>query len=647
MMAQTSVTLGTVSAGQGQIVSVPVTLSGCDATTGGTGITGIEMHFSYTSALQYYGISGLYSGFSAGDWTYNGTGSQFIALWSTPTFLPYDIPNGTVLFNVQFIARNGGTSPLNFLATGSQSILLDSNFDIIAGTTWNNGSATVPAAAATSTWSSSTAQSWTTAANWSNGLPGLNTNVIVATGVVTIDNAAFLCNNLTVNPGAGMTINSGITVSVPGSLTLESSASNLPTGSLINNGTLNVTGQRKVKRFLTGGMNHFISTPLRLGTTVSTIYNPYNPGWAYNWNESSASWSSMIQLTTPLIIGSGYVVNYTLPQTLTFSITDNPGFNMGGTYNPNTSYTSGNGWNLVGNPFTAPLNWLATGYTKSKIDNAIYFYNGTTYASFVNGVGTNGGTQYIPAMQGFFIHANATGPNFVMPRSACVHHAQTYYKDAPADLLRISILGNDASDETVIRFSNASTEGFDTDYDAYKLMSMDESVPQVYSSIPDADFSINSLPEINSTVIVPVSYRAATDGMYSLNFENIVSFAKDVEIYLEDLNTGAVTDLRSSKSYSFETTAGTSDRFRIRFEKSTGIGDRNQQGASVFSLNKNIYVNNVHGMIQVYTMAGQQVTNLNSDGSLTTVGMNHAPEGIYLVKTVNGNTTKVTKVLVK
>jgi hypothetical protein len=265
----------------------------------------------------------------------------------------------------------------------------------------------------------------------------------------------------------------------------------------------------------------------------------------------------------------------------------------------------------------------------------------------VNGVGTNGGTQYIPAMQGFFIHANATGPNFVMPRSACVHHAQTYYKDAPADLLRISILGNDASDETVIRFSNASTEGFDTDYDAYKLMSMDESVPQVYSSIPDADFSINSLPEINSTVIVPVSYRAATDGMYSLNFENIVSFAKDVEIYLEDLNTGAVTDLRSSKSYSFETTAGTSDRFRIRFEKSTGIGDRNQQGASVFSLNKNIYVNNVHGMIQVYTMAGQQVTNLNSDGSLTTVGMNHAPEGIYLVKTVNGNTTKVTKVLVK
>jgi len=646
--AQPAVNVGTVTGAQGQVVTVPVTVSGCDATNSGTGVTGMEIHITYTDAVQYFGITNLYSGFSAGDWTFNGTGTQFIGLWSSPTFLPYDLPDGTVLFEIQFIARNGGTSPLQFLNVGSQTILLDASFEVIAGTSWNNGSVTMPAPAATTSWNSSASQSWTTVSNWSNGLPGLTSNVTVASGTMLIDNANFLCNNLAINAGAALTINSGITVSIPGNLILDSDASHTRTGSLINNGTLNVAGQRIVKRWLEGGMNHFISTPLRLGTTVNTIYNPSNPGWAYSWDETTASWNNLFELTTPIQIGYGYVVNYTDNEMLDFSITDNPGFNMANSYNPNTSYTNGNGWILVGNPYLASLNWLGSGWTKSKIDNGIYFYNGTTYASFVGGVGTNGGTQYIPAMQGFFIHANGSGPNFVMPRASLVHNAQPYYKNTINDLLRIRISGNGHEDEAVVRFIAEAGNGFDTELDAYKLMSMNDEVPQVYTVASDMDLSINSQPELLTSVVVPVKTLTAQPGAFSLNVEGTDSFASDVNILLEDKSTGGLTDLRMNAQYSFEAGSGVSERFVLHFTKSTGLGDDINTQGSVYVSGNTIFIRDVEGKASVYALTGQliQSTDLSS-GTLNNIQMSNVPAGIYLVKVQSAQGSFATKVHIK
>ncbi|MBK7213616.1 MAG: T9SS type A sorting domain-containing protein [Bacteroidales bacterium] len=646
--AQTGVTVGTVSSAvQGQIITVPVTITGCDATNGGTGVTGFEMHFSYTNAVQYYGITNLYSGFSAGDCNFNGTGSQFIGLWSSPTFLPYDIPNGTVLFEVQFIAKNGGVSPLDFMNTGSQTILLDQNFDVIASTLWTNGSITLPAPAATTRWNSAAAQSWTTQANWSNGLPGLTSNVIVETGTMTIDNAAFLCNNLTVNAGAAMTINSGVTVNVPSNFTLDAIASNTRTGSLINNGTLNVAGQRIVKRWLSGGVNHFISTPLRMGTTVNTLYTASNPGWAYSWSEATQTWTNMVQLNTPLIISYGYAVNYSQPKTLTFSITDNPGFNVGPSYNPTTSFTAANGWNLVGNPYLATLDWLGSGWTKTKIDNALYFYNGSTYSSFVGGVGTNGGTQYIPAMQGFFVHANGTGPNLVMSKTGLVHNAQTYYKESIPDVLRLSITGNGATDEAVVRFDQSSTAGFDSDFDAYKIFSMDESVPQISTTNTDQELSINCQPEITSNLTIPVSLKIGAFGSYSLNTENLGSFNQDVEVYLEDLSTGKTIDMRSTPSYSFEAAQGDLNRFNIRIQKSTGLGNNAVANNQIRYNAGNLVIENVTGTLEVYSMSGQLILSQEIDSpEQHLVSMSNAPKGVYLVKLFGNSSNQVVKVQV-
>ena len=76
------------------------------------------------------------------------------------------------------------------------------------------------------------------------------------------------------------------------------------------------------------------------------------------------------------------------------------------------SYTKG--FNLVGNPYPSPIDWdAATGWTKTNIDNALYYFkaSGTdqysgTYSTYVNGMFQAMGvsTNIIPSMQGFFVH---------------------------------------------------------------------------------------------------------------------------------------------------------------------------------------------------------------------------------------------------
>ena len=71
---------------------------------------------------------------------------------------------------------------------------------------------------------------------------------------------------------------------------------------------------------------------------------------------------------------------------------------------------------LYRNPYPSPIDWQASsGWNKSSVSNAIYFYKSTgpyggSYKTFVNGFGIPAGvTGVIAPMQGFFVKASSTG----------------------------------------------------------------------------------------------------------------------------------------------------------------------------------------------------------------------------------------------
>jgi len=233
-----------------------------------------------------------------------------------------------------------------------------------------------------------------------------------------------------------------------------------------------------------------------------------------------------------------------------------------GTFNLPVSYSSsGNnssdGWNLVGNPYPSTIDWNSVGWTKTNIDNAIYFDDYSTatpvFASYVNGVSTNGGSNLIGTGQGFWVKANANSPVLTIQESVKTPGTSTtlFRLSSPSNLIRVVLAKGDVKDETVVYFSESSTDGYDSKYDALKLKNP-KSYPNLSSlSMASEKYSINSLPMLKGIKIVPLDVSNVSEGSYQLSFSGLGSFPASMNVILKDDFTNSSIDIREVPVYSF------------------------------------------------------------------------------------------------
>jgi hypothetical protein len=237
----------------------------------------------------------------------------------------------------------------------------------------------------------------------------------------------------------------------------------------------------------------------------------------------------------------------------------------------NNSIASNIGWNLVTNPYPSSIDWDASsGWTKTRLNNAIYIWNPDLqqYASYVAGIGTNGGTNIIPSSQAFFVQANSANPGLSLTENVKSATDQGFMKvmqlSQPIYNLTLGLKNNTYTDQTTIRFDANATWNFDGDYDAYKFPG-GPNTPYL-ATVPDTngDLSINSVPALDSTVVIPVRVKVGTTGTYTLYRDSITNLPSSSCIILEDLLTGTQTDLQSYTSYTFSISDTTSaPRFLI------------------------------------------------------------------------------------
>ncbi len=249
-----------------------------------------------------------------------------------------------------------------------------------------------------------------------------------------------------------------------------------------------------------------------------------------------------------------------------------------GTVNYPVSFTSsGNaandGWNLVGNPYPATLDWdAASGWTRTNIDNAIYIPdNGgatATYATYVNGISANGGSRYIAMGQGFWVKANAASPVMSSTEATKAGGTQTSFfrQGAPSNLLRVTLRSGSQRDETVVYFQEGATEGFDGAFDAYKL---NNSTLNLSTLADTVRMAINGLPLLGCGTTVQLNLSEVGAGGYSLNFSDFESFTDDVAIQLFDAVENRTIDVRKEVVYNFIVSTDPAtfgkDRFQLRF----------------------------------------------------------------------------------
>jgi hypothetical protein len=305
-------------------------------------------------------------------------------------------------------------------------------------------------------------------------------------------------------------------------------------------------------------------------------YNETVPGVKEN------GYSAPTSVNNPITPRKGYYV-YVGPTPVTVAV-KGPPVKMNQAFSLTRTVSAGptqDGWNMLSNPYPSTIDWDAAGWTRTNTDNVLYIWNpnNNQYASYVGGVGVNGGTKYIPSSQAFWVRAIGPSPSMSLNESVKSVVDQSFMsmqQQAPVpDLLSLTLTGNNGADQSIIRFDPAATDSFDVNYDAMKFASMDSLMPYLASYIDTSmDFSINALPMVTSDITVLMRATVGVTGTYSIRRDSISNLPASMCIILEDLLTGTMTSLSPGASYSFTISDTTSSpRFKIHFGPSLSVGD--------------------------------------------------------------------------
>src|ERR1035437_310815 len=474
-------------------------------------------------------------------------------------------------------------------------------------------------------------------------------------------------------------------------------------GTLTNDGTLRleeaVTGisslifssysgnNADIQLFLPGGGGqgtykwHYISSPVSslstdvfAGTTKNIarydeklITNNQDNGWVasngfiYSTGQFGTGFSN-------LDVGYGYNHFYV----------DNHTYDLIGTFNNNDvtvnlaynsilstpDYPNAQGFNLLGNPFPSCLDWnqISSTITDPSISQAIYFNKSGGVASFNNGVGTNGGTNTIPPMQGFFVKTYASGKTITLLSSARVHSVtQTRYKKGLEiiPLVRLKIEDPLNSDDAVVRFDDKATTGIDNAFDAYKFSKNGSSV-DIWTTTGGADLSINGLPFPNPSVEIPVSFYSNAAGNLKITGSQIDGL-ENYSVTLTDNVTNTTIDLKTNPSLSFAAPGGEIDnRFTLKvLTVTTAVPETtlSDKPFNIYSSNGMVNIqtlndiwNGKQGGIKILDMTGRVLTTEDivefSKDDLLQVPFRVAT-GIYMVERRSGVMRYVGKVVIR
>ncbi|MCD6355553.1 MAG: T9SS type A sorting domain-containing protein [Prolixibacteraceae bacterium] len=505
----------------------------------------------------------------------------------------------------------------------------------------------------------STDSDWNTAVNWqTDTLPDAATSVIIPNDKLTIVNSTPInCKNLIIEPKGGLTINSGMALTLSDDLLIHS-VSITQTGSIIIKGTLTVSGTATVERYIPSDDWHIISSPVT-GQNLKTFaagnsIDSYSHDAVTDYdlapyNETADNWGPYILTdgtnTADFTPGQGYSMRRTKAAgagVVTFTGTLNAG-DISINITKNTY-----GWNAVGNPYTSAILGTGTGsFQKANSANLDPSYAGlyvwdhaiSDYTTY-----TSSSTQKIAVGQGFIIKSKTGGATINFTSALQVHSSTTSFKSAelPWPSVQLTVQSGKNKNTTQITFNSKMTDGLDPMYDAGKLKGNPDF--SLYTHLIDdngVDFAVQALPDFEyDSLRIPVGldFKEGGEITFTAETENLPA---GVELFLEDTQGQNFTRL-DKPGAKYTTTANAGFKGTGRFFLVTGNATATansslrKQEFTAFTRNKTIIVNgqaNNETQFMLYSIDGKlwynetahQLNQNRIDASLF-------PAGIYLLK---------------
>ena len=222
------------------------------------------------------------------------------------------------------------------------------------------------------------------------------------------------------------------------------------------------------------------------------------------------------------------------------------------------------GWNLVGNPFPAPIDW-DEGATKTNLEATVAVWDAASgqYQTW-NGTAGTLTDGVIPAFQGFFVKANAASPALTftaetMTRSGDgLHKGETAQQQAPVVQLRLKRLADGKEAHAFVMLAPEAQLGKDA-LDSALLSPLTADRVLLYSQLPGAgtgSFVVNALPDpLTEAQVLPLVVETSATGEVELEVLKLDAFA-DYLLEVEDTETGARFAVEPGATYRFDLAAG-------------------------------------------------------------------------------------------
>ena len=506
-----------------------------------------------------------------------------------------------------------------------------------------------------------------------------------ATLIINGNPAEFV--DLTINNGGFLSVNANKALTVEeifynyGTFTINSDETG--TGSLITGGSQIIN----FERYVTGNRWHYVSSPVAGQAidgdymTNNSIYSP-NGGTNYNfyrWDEPTNYWiiyGDALFGDATFAEARGYAITRTSAGKLSFTGTVRiSNVTYPATYNSG----QGNGFNLVGNPFTsslmatttasATLNFLTintdllddnyealyiwdeqTGYSNNRNDYKVISNSSITGYNSIN-------QHYVSPGQAFMVKVASAG-NLAFNTNMQAHNDATFYKNSDDVWPSVELIveNNELFNSTAIGFNENMTKGLDPSYDIGKLKGNPDIA--LYTKLIEdngIDFVIQALPYFEQNYSVKVGLDIANAGEYTFTAATIEQIPEYVYVYFEDKLTGTVTNLKETDNYTcvISESGNITNRFVLHFtltSVSTEKINANHSNIQIWSSNKTINIlnpENLKGQIRIVNIYGQKIieTRLNgNDRQRITINI---PTGNYVVNIVDNSFSVSKKIFVK
>lgn len=562
-----------------------------------------------------------------------------------------DLTNGTTARVTSDLGFYNGSTDCN--GTIDECAAMINGGTITSGSfTWATGVKTAfKGATLPNKFFGSTNTDWNTTGNWGyNSIP-ITTDYIKIPNVINkpiiSSSTGAVANNITIDASSSLTINSG--------------------GSLIIEGTATVNGSFNYNVNVSDTNWHLVSSPVvneqfddtwndANGINTSGTGNNEAVATYINTSNANGNWIYFQDSGTATTFGSGtgYSLQRTSPGDYTFTGTFPP-------YPVNKTITANdidganeNRWTLIGNPYPAYINiatFLSINSTSlTDTHESIYVWNATAdeYQDLQTG-------QIHPG-QAFFVSSNVASTSVTFTKAMQSHqNGITFYKTTSNPKLTLLMADDTQTKSTEINYLEGKTTGLDPGFDIGTFTGQSSNL-NIYTHLVNhsngIDFKRQALPNNNfENMIIPIGVTAIAGKEISFTAE-AVNLPSGIKIFLEDKITNTFSRLDEANS-NYKITLNENlngiGRFYLHTTTSTLNVDTNlsSNNVSIYKLDRSTLritgLSNEKTTVSIFNLLGNQVLNTSFTSKTSKdINLPNLSKGVYLVQLKNnsGNFTK-------